>query len=72
MPDTFLEPFNVAVVLAALVAAFKAYFYFSRRRNGLPHPPGVKGWPVIGHLKMPDGPLWEVYRQWSELYGPFI
>jgi len=43
-----------------------------RNSNGLPLPPGPKGFPIIGNLPdMPTDKQWLVYNQWSKTYGRF-
>ena len=38
--------------------------------NGLPLPPGPKGYPLIGNLfDMPIHKPWLVYDQWRKTYG---
>ena len=38
--------------------------------NGLPLPPGPKGYPLIGNLfNMPLNKAWLVYDEWFETYG---
>ncbi len=35
-----------------------------------PHPPGPKGWPIIGNaLQIPQSRLWEKALEWSKTYG---
>ena len=63
-----LDFVTTVLYLAALVSAYMLYAHISRRRQ-IPHPPGPRGWPIIGNLKVPDEPAFKVYRQWSEQYG---
>ena len=38
--------------------------------NGLPLPPGPKGYPLIGNLfDMPANKPWVVYDEWRKTYG---
>ena len=38
--------------------------------NGLPLPPGPKGYPLIGNLfDMPVDKSWVVYDEWRKTYG---
>jgi hypothetical protein len=38
--------------------------------NGLPLPPGPKGYPLIGNLfDMPADKPWVVYDEWRKTYG---
>ena len=38
--------------------------------NGLPLPPGPKGYPLIGNLfDMPAQKSWVVYDEWGKIYG---
>ena len=40
--------------------------------NGLPLPPGPKGYPLIGNLfDMPADKPWVVYDEWRKTYGKF-
>ena len=41
--------------------------------NGLPLPPGPKGYPLIGNLfDMPADKPWVVYDEWRKIYGEFF
>ena len=41
--------------------------------NGLPLPPGPKGYPLIGSLfDMPIDKPWLVYDEWSKTYGKYM
>jgi len=44
-----------------------------RRRNLLPLPPGLKGYPLIGNLyDIPHENAWVTYAEWSKKYGDVI
>ena len=64
-----------------LTALFFSIMLFRRLKkgrdgnpNGLPLPPGPKGYPLIGNLfDMPAQRSWIVYDEWRKTYGkPFI
>ena len=61
--------------LAALCLGFMMLFKQLRKGrsnnpNGLPLPPGPKGYPLIGNLfNMPLNKAWLVYDEWSKTYG---
>jgi hypothetical protein len=41
-----------------------------RNPNGLPLPPGPKGYPIIGNFfDMPADKPWVVYDEWLKTYG---
>ena len=43
-----------------------------RNPNGLPLPPGPKGYPLISNLfDMPADKPWVVYDEWRKTYGKF-
>ena len=63
-----------------LTALFVSIMLFRRLKkgrdgnpNGLPLPPGPKGYPLIGNLfDMPAQRSWIVYDEWRRIYGnPF-
>jgi hypothetical protein len=44
-----------------------------RNPNGLPLPPGPKGYPLIGNLfDMPANKPWIVYDEWRKTYGKLL
>ncbi|EMD36558.1 hypothetical protein CERSUDRAFT_138257 [Gelatoporia subvermispora B] len=37
------------------------------------HPPGPRGWPIIGNLlNVPTAYPWLTYKEWSKTYGPVV
>jgi hypothetical protein len=60
-------------------ALFFSFVFFRRlskgkdhNPNGLPLPPGPKGYPLIGNLfDMPADKPWVVYDEWRKTYGKF-
>ena len=60
--------------LAALFVGVMLFRQWKRGRdgnpNGLPLPPGPKGYPLVGNLfDMPVHKPWLVYDQWRKTYG---
>ena len=64
--------------LAAIFAGCILFRQLNKGRksnpNGLPLPPGPKGYPIIGNLfDMPVDKPWLVYDEWFKTYGkPFV
>ena len=61
---------------AALFSGFILFRQLNKGRdgnpNGLPLPPGPKGYPLIGNLfDMPADKPWVVYDEWRKTYGKF-
>ena len=62
--------FSVDLNVVGLVAISVAAYFFSKRRNHLPLPPGPKKLPLLGNiLDMPKEFDWETYHSWSKEYG---
>ena len=62
--------------LAALFLSIMLFRQWKKGRdgnpNGLPLPPGPKGYPLIGNLfDMPVDKPWLVYDEWRKTYGKF-
>ena len=60
--------------LAALLFSVMLFRQLKKARdgnpNGLPLPPGPKGYPLIGNLfNMPVHRPWVVYDEWRKTYG---
>jgi hypothetical protein len=60
--------------LAALLFGFVLFRQLKKGRtsnpNGLPLPPGPKGYPLIGNLfDLPIDKPWLVYDEWRKTYG---
>lgn len=59
----------VVLASAVLLAAVHQY----KRSKEPSHPPGPKGYPLIGNLfDVPHHDVGRVYRDWTPLYGPII
>ncbi|GJE99702.1 cytochrome P450 [Phanerochaete sordida] len=63
-----IDAWTVVLYLTAVafVLALRARIV---KRRSLPHPPGPRGWPIVGHLKPPEEPAYKEYLQWSKQYG---
>ena len=62
--------------LAALLFSIMLFRQLKKSRdgnpNGLPLPPGPKGYPLIGNIfDMPVHKPWVVYDEWRKTYGKF-
>ena len=69
MPSIAPELLNVMLALLAAAVAYATYLIAFSSNRRLPHPPGPQGLPLLGNLKVPEGPSWKAYRQWGDLYG---
>lgn len=54
-------------VPVALFILFVVYNFAAKRR--LPHPPGPRGYPLLGYLQGVERPAWKTYQRWSQEYG---
>ena len=63
-------PFHAVALLVLLGTVLKSFRTRRRNPNGLPLPPGPKGWPIVGNLfDMPRDKPWVVYHEWFQVYG---
>lgn len=68
LQHSLLQVIALGLAAAVLVAAYHEYLRLSSRVKRLP---GPSGWPIIGNLYQVKGkPAYEIYRQWSEKFGP--
>ena len=69
-----IYPYYKLAVLFFSVILFRQLLKKDRdgNPNGLPLPPGPKGYPLIGNLfDMPADKPWVVYDEWRKTYGTF-
>jgi hypothetical protein len=69
-----IYPYYTLAVLFFSVITVMLFRQFKKERdrnpNGLPLPPGPKGYPLIGNLfDMPVYKPWVVYDEWRKTYG---
>lgn len=56
------------VVVLSVIAWFR--WLTSRRRSGLPYPPGPKRIPILGNiLQTPNIDIWKTAKEWGKDYG---
>ena len=53
-----------------LLFFFSVTSYSDSLPNGLPLPPGPKGYPILGNLfDIPIDKTWLIYNEWRKTYG---
>ncbi|OJK01331.1 hypothetical protein ASPACDRAFT_77104 [Aspergillus aculeatus ATCC 16872] len=70
-----LTPTGLALVFLITIYLILSYYHLTPtgKKSQLPLPPGPRGLPIIGNLhQAPRQKAWEVYKQWSDQYGPIM
>ncbi|GJE99707.1 cytochrome P450 [Phanerochaete sordida] len=62
-----LNTLDIFLCGAAVIILHQLYSRLTQRRP--PYPPGPPGYPLIGHLKSPENPISDVYRDWGREYN---
>ncbi|PPQ73993.1 hypothetical protein CVT24_012482 [Panaeolus cyanescens] len=69
------DPYLAAGAALFACVAIRVGLRSTQNPNRLPHPPGPKGYPIIGNLldapKLEDEP-WRVYDHWRQTYGDLL
>ena len=77
IPMSMIDLVVVTYSHHTLVLLFFSYIIFRQLKkatngnpNGLPLPPGPKGYPILGNLfDIPIDKAWLVYNEWRKTYG---
>jgi hypothetical protein len=61
---------SATLICVAFASFWALWGIFRRSRVSLPHPPGPKGWPILGNLfDVPKEEPWAGYKYLSKKYG---
>ena len=70
-----LSSLIIALWSGGLITGWWLFHLLRERRNNpnrLPLPPGPRGYPIIDNLlDMPTDKSWQVFDEWSKIYGTF-
>lgn len=68
LDDTTMQYLTGLAIFALIVITV----LYDRSRKLRPHPPGPRGFPIIGNfLDIPAKWEWQTYRKWGQDYGIF-